>query len=217
MTNPASATIRQQLAFLAELDRLKSVVRQSPLVNRSRKENSAEHSWHLAMFALVLSDSAPGVDALHAVKLLLVHDIVEIDVGDAPIHVAGRDKAALERAERQAAERIFGLLPAEQGKKLLTLWTEFEEARTPAARFAKALDRLQPLLLNTLTDGGTWTENGVTEQQVMDRYGPTIEAGSPLLWQEASRLVRQHFAERALAARDPHAVAWDDPAARIRS
>ena len=199
MTTPTLEAVRKQLAFLAELDRLKSVVRQSPIINRTRKENSAEHSWHLAMFALVLADSVPGVDALHAVKLVLLHDIVEIDAGDAPIHVAGQDKAALEQAERQAAERIFGLLPSEQGRELLALWHEFEEATTPAARFAKALDRLQPLLLNTLTDGGTWTENGVTEQQVMDRYGPTIEAGSPLLWQEASRLVRQHFAGRLAA------------------
>ena len=193
----ASNVVGRQLAFLAELDRLKSVVRQSPIVNRSRKENSAEHSWHLAMFALVLADSAPEVDALHAVKLLLVHDIVEIDAGDAPIHVAGKDMAALARSERQAAERIFGLLPPGQGQEFLALWTEFEEARTPAARFAKALDRLQPLFLNTLTEGGTWAENGVTEQEVMERYGPTIEAGSPLLWQEASRLVRRHFARLA--------------------
>ncbi len=199
MTNPTLEAIREQLAFLAELDRLKSVVRQSPIINRTRKENSAEHSWHLAMFALVLADSVPGVDALHAVKLLLLHDIVEIDAGDAPIHVVVQDEAALKQAERQAAERIFGLLPSEQGRELLALWHEFEKATTPAARFAKALDRLQPLLLNTLTDGGTWTENGVTEQQVMNRYGPTIEAGSPLLWQEASRLVRQHFAGRLAA------------------
>ena len=197
MSLAASDVLRRQLAFLAELDRLKSVVRQSPIVNRSRKENSAEHSWHLAMFALVLADSAPGVDALHAMKLLLVHDIVEIDAGDAPIHVAGRNMVALARSEQQAAERIFGLLPPGQGQELLALWTEFEEARTPAARLAKALDRLQPLFLNTLTEGGTWTENSVTEQQIMERYGPTIEAGSPLLWQEASRLVRQHFARLA--------------------
>ena len=201
MTYPALASIRQQLAFLAELDRLKSVVRQSPLVDRSRKENSAEHSWHLAMFAFVLVDSVPGVDALYAVKLLLIHDIVEINAGDAPIHVAGKDKAALEQAEQQAAKRIFGLLPAEQGKELLTLWNEFEEARTPAARFAKALDRLQPLFLNTLTDGGTWTENGVTKQQVMERYGPTIEAGSPLLWQEASRKVSTTLIQPGLESR----------------
>jgi putative hydrolases of HD superfamily len=89
------------------------------------------------------------------------------------------------------------LLPSKQGQELLALWLEFEAAQTPAARFAKALDRLQPLLLNTLTDGGTWTENGVTEQQVTERYGPTIEGGSPALWQQASKLVRQHFAEQA--------------------
>ncbi len=105
MTYPALASIRQQLAFLAELDRLKSVVRQSSLIDRSRKENSAEHSWHLAMFALVLADSAPGVDALHAVKLLLIHDIVEIDAGDAPIHVAGKDKAAL---SKPSSKRLNG-------------------------------------------------------------------------------------------------------------
>ncbi len=173
--------MQRQLAFLAELDQLKSVVRQSPLINRSRRENSAEHSWHLAMFALVLCQDAPDVDAVHAARLLLIHDLVEIDAGDAPIHVAGQDKALLEQAERAAAERIFGMLPPDQGRDMLLLWHEFEDARTPAGRFAKALDRLQPLFLNTLAGGGTWTENGVTEQQVMDRYGPTIEAGSPLL------------------------------------
>lgn len=200
MAASSASGMQRQFAFLAELDQLKSVMRQSPLINRSRRENSAEHSWHLAMFALVLCQGVADVDVLHVVKLLLIHDIVEIDAGDAPIHVTGTDKALLEQAERAAAERIFGLLPPQQGRELLLLWHEFEEARTPAARFAKALDRLQPLFLNTLTDGGTWTENGVTEQQVMDRYGPTIEAGSPLLWQEASRLIRQHFAGRTEAA-----------------
>lgn len=197
MATQLAETIRKQLAFLAELDQLKSVIRQSPLVNRSRKENSAEHSWHLAMFALVLSEHAEGIDALHVVKLLLVHDIVEIDAGDAPLHVAGSGQALLAQAEMLAAERIFGLLPPRQGQELLALWREFEEATTPAARFAKALDRLQPLLANTLTDGGTWTENGVTEQQVMDRYGPVIERGSPRLWQQAAQLVRRHFQGRA--------------------
>ena len=194
VTNPLD-TIRRQLSFLAELDQLKSIIRQSPLVNRSRRENSAEHSWHLALFALVLSDHADeAVDASRVMKLLLVHDIVEIDAGDAPIHVSGTDKAALECAERAAAERIFRLLPLEQGEYLLSLWQEFEAGRTPEARFAKALDRLQPLLLNTLTDGGTWTENGVTEAQVAERYGPAIKGGSAALWEEAASLVRQHFA-----------------------
>jgi putative hydrolase of HD superfamily len=190
----AATTIQRQLAFLAELDQLKSVVRQSLLINRSRRENSAEHSWHLAMFALVLSEHAQGVDLLHVMKLLLLHDVVEIDVGDVPIHGEAKEQAVLRQAEREAAERIFGLLPQPQGRELLSLWIEFDEGATPNARFAKALDRLQPLLLNTLTDGGTWAENGVTEEQVMQRYGPAIEGGSPLLWKEASALVRQFFA-----------------------
>ncbi|MBM1172514.1 HD domain-containing protein [Microvirga arabica] len=193
--NPVE-TIRKQLDFLPELDRLKSVLRQSPLINRARRENSAEHSWHLAMFALVLSEHAEGVDALHVVKLLLLHDIVEIDTGDAPIHVAGRDTAVLMQDERAAAERIFGMLPLHQAQEFLSLWLEFEPGVTRNARFARALDRLQPLLLNTLTNGGTWAENGVTEQQVMDRYGPVIEGGSTLLWQVASAMVREHFYRR---------------------
>ncbi len=198
MGTSSAETIRQQIAFLAELDRLKSVIRQSPLANRSRRENSAEHSWHLAMFALVLSEHAEEmVDAGHVVKLLLVHDIVEIDAGDAPIHVAGINKAALDRAERAAAERIFSLLPDDQASRFLALWLEFEAGRTPESRFAKVLDRLQPLLLNPLTGGGTWTENSVTEAQVMERYGPPIQGGSPALWRAEVELVRQHFRETA--------------------
>ncbi|MBX3527991.1 MAG: HD domain-containing protein [Rhodoblastus sp.] len=189
----AAEVIRQQLVFLAELDQLKSIIRQSPLVNGARRENSAEHSWHLAMFALVLSEHAEDIDQARVIQMLLVHDIVEIDAGDAPIHVAGTDMSALEDAERRAAERIFGLLPGEQSHRLLSLWREFEAEETPSARFAKALDRLQPLFLNTLTGGGTWTENNVTEQQVLERYGPTIERGSPALWREAQKLIRQHF------------------------
>jgi putative hydrolases of HD superfamily len=189
-------TIDQQLAFLAELDQLKSIVRQSPLINRSRRENSAEHSWHLAMFALVLSEHAPGVDALHVVKLLLLHDIVEIDAGDAPIHSAATDKLLIENSERCAAERLFGMLPSQQGRDLLALWREFDAGETAAARFAKALDRMQPLLVNTLTGGGTWAENNITEEQVIERYGPAIEGGSPMLWQEAIKLVRRHFAKQ---------------------
>lgn len=196
MMEEAVVALRKQLTFLAELDRLKSIVRQTPLINRNRKENSAEHSWHLAIFAIVLSKHAEGVDALHVARLLLLHDIVEIDAGDAPIHAAGKDKKAVEGEERAAAERIFGLLPFEQGQELLSLWLEFEAGETRNARFARALDRLQPLLLNTLTDGGTWTENDVTEQQVIERYGPAINGGSPFLWQAALSLVQQHFARQ---------------------
>ena len=197
--------IGQQLDFLAELDRLKSVVRQSPLADRSRRENSAEHSWHLAMFALTLVEHAPaGVDAMHATRLLLVHDVVEIDAGDSPIHAPGVDRTALAEAEAQAARRIFGLLPPGQRDNLLDLWQEFEAAETPEALYAKALDRFQPLFLNTLSGGGTWQENNVTEAQVMERYGPTIERGAPTLWAEAAKLVRQHFAE----LEQGHTVGW---------
>jgi putative hydrolases of HD superfamily len=189
--------LRRQFEFLLELDRLKTIVRQTHIANRSRRENSAEHSWHLAMFALVLGEhAAQRVDVLHAVRLLLVHDIVEIDAGDAPIHSSTVHEEDLRTAEMNAAKRIFSLLPIEQGKEMEALWLEFEEAATPAARFAKALDRLQPLLLNVMTAGGTWSENAVTEQEVIERYGPTIDAGAPALWTAARRLVANHFAER---------------------
>ncbi|WP_260986323.1 HD domain-containing protein [Bordetella genomosp. 13] len=196
MTQDISASeLARQFAFLIELDKLKSVLRQSPLIDRSRKENSAEHSWHLAMFALVLSRHAQDVDALHVVKLLLVHDVVEIDAGDHPFHAPGEAAAAIETAEQDAARRIFGLLPAGQAEELAALWHEFEAAQTPEAIFAKSLDRLQPLLINTLTGGGTWTENGVTRQQVEERYGPVIARGSAPLWEAARELVRAHFAK----------------------
>lgn len=186
--------LKAQLGFLLELDRLKSVVRQSLLTDGSRRENSAEHSWHLAMFALVLSEHADAeVDVAHAIKLLLVHDIVEIDAGDAPIHGHGLARSDLEAAEHRAAERIFGLLPIEQAARFRDLWLEFEAGQSPEACFAKALDRLQPLLLNIAVGGGTWTENGVTEQQVVERYGPAIKTGAPALWDAARELVRTHF------------------------
>lgn len=189
--------LEQQFAFLREIDQLKSVIRQSPLLDRSRKENSAEHSWHLAMYALVLQQYAAGtVDSARVVQMLLIHDIVEVDVGDTPIHAAaaGRSQTELEAA---AAERLFGMIPGEQGFKLLDLWREFELAESDDARFAKALDRVQPLLVNINTGGGTWTESGVTLEQVLQRYGPTIERGSPALWAACEQWVRGHFATRA--------------------
>ncbi len=185
--------IERQLAFLAELDKLKSVVRQSPLINRERRENSAEHSWHLALFALTLAEYADGVDALRVLKMLLVHDIVEIDAGDIPLHSTKRNQEHVTHAEGRAAKRIFGLLPPDQRDEVLSLWLEFEARETPNAQFAKALDRFQPLYLNTLTRGGTWTEHGLTELQVNERYGPLIERGSPALWKIAWALIQQHL------------------------
>ncbi|MBF6024043.1 HD domain-containing protein [Lysobacter niastensis] len=188
------SSLNQQLAFLREIDRLKNVIRQSPLLDRSRKENSAEHSWHLAMYALLLHEYAVGpINPERVIQMLLIHDIVEVDVGDTPIHqvASGASQAEL---EAKAAVRLFGMVPGEQGSDLLALWREFELAESNDAKFAKALDRVQPLLVNVSTGGGTWTENGVTLEQVLQRYGPVIERGSPTLWAACEALVREHFA-----------------------
>lgn len=184
----------KQLAFLQEIDKLKGVVRKTPLIDQSRKENSAEHSWHLAIYALILSESSSRViDTDRVIRMLLIHDIVEIDAGDHPIHdtSANADQKALEQA---AAQRIFGMLPDAQRSELLELWQEFEAGVTDDAAFAKALDRLQPLMHNVATAGGTWAEANVTEAQVKERYGRTIKQGSARLWAKAKALIEQHFA-----------------------
>jgi putative hydrolase of HD superfamily len=183
----------RQLEFLKQIDRLKSVVRQSPLIDRSRRENTAEHSWHLGMYAMVLAEYADGdVDTSRVVKMLLVHDIVEIDAGDTPIHNHGGPSDQSER-EHRAALRLFGLLPPDQALEFRLLWEEFEAAESADARFAKSLDRLQPLIHNVATGGGTWLEAGVSEIQVEQRYGPIIEGGAVQLWNHARECVQQHF------------------------
>jgi putative hydrolase of HD superfamily len=189
------SALSDQIAFLKEIDRLKSVVRQSPLLDRSRKENSAEHSWHLAMYALLLSEYAVApIDSNRVIRMLLLHDIVEIDAGDTPIH--GNHSSELQaELEMKAAARIFGLLPAAQGNELHALWCEFEEACSNDAKFAKALDRFQPLLVNVFTGGGTWSENAVPMEQVVARYGPAIKSGAPALWELCERWLAKHFSE----------------------
>lgn len=192
-----STALEKQLSFLREIDRLKGVIRQSPLLDKSRKENSAEHSWHLAMYALLLSEYACGpVDTNRVIQMLLIHDVVEIDVGDFPIH-SGPSSDLQAEQEARAATRLFGLLPQQQGSELLALWQEFELAETEDAKFAKALDRFQPLLINIFTGGGTWTENSVSPEQVFSRYGPVIKRGAPLLWTVCEKWVTQHFAAQA--------------------
>ena len=187
------SNLERQLAFLREIDRLKSVVRMSPLIDQSRRENSAEHSWHLAMYALVLSEHAAApVDVVRVVKMLLLHDIVEIDAGDTPFHDPSMQAGQAER-EQRAAERIFSLLPAAQAAEFRGLWTEFEAAESDDAKFAKSLDRFQPLLHNVATGGGTWIAPGLDEAQVVSRNGPTIALGAPALWEAAAKLVRAHF------------------------
>lgn len=177
----SSHRLAQQLQFIVVLDRLKHVLRQTSLIDGSRRENSAEHSWHLATMALVLVEYAPAeVDLLRVLKMLLIHDIIEIEAGDTfAFDVAGNvDKAA---REQLAADRLFGLLPPDLQAELQGFWAEFERISTPEARFANALDRLQPLLHNYHTQGGTWRRFGITRTQVVERMRP-IESGIPQLW-----------------------------------
>lgn len=175
-----------QFAFLNEADRLKSVLRATTLVDGSRVENSGEHSWHLALYALVLADQAgPGVSIDRVIRMLLIHDLVEIDVGDVPIHSQnGQAHASAETqaAEAKAADRIFGLLPRDLHDDLRALWEEFEAAETPDACFAKSLDRVQPVMANLMSGGGTWTTYNVTFDQLEMRVGTKVAHGAPGLW-----------------------------------
>ncbi len=186
-------TLDKQFDFLREIDQLKSVIRKSPLIDQSRKENSAEHSWHLAMYALILKDSSEKeINIERVIKMLLIHDIVEIDAGDHPLHET-IDNSLQEEAEQKAAERIFSLLPDRQGNELKALWYEFEAAESNDAVFAKSLDRLQPLIHNVATNGGTWIEGNVSHEQVKQRYGSVIAEGSRTLWDYAKGLVNRYF------------------------
>ena len=181
-----SARLDAQFAFLNEADRLKSVLRATTLCDGSRRENSGEHSWHLALYALVLADqAAPGVDINRVIRMLLIHDLVEIDVGDVPIHSANgvaHGSAETIAAETRAADRIFGLLPADLAQNLRILWDEFEAALTPDAIFAKSLDRVQPVMANLASGGGTWVEYHVTAEQLESRVGVKIARGAPGVW-----------------------------------
>ncbi len=168
--------------FILELDRLKAVERKNRPLGQARFENSAEHSWQIAMLALALLPYAAGaVDADRVLRMLLVHDIGEIDTGDTMLYVEGgwdERKAA----EREAVRRITGLLPPAQAEPLLALWLEFEAGATAEARFANAVDRAMPVLLNLASGGQSWVENGIRYEQVLQRVGPPVEAGCPALW-----------------------------------
>lgn len=195
-TNPFPQTIttrlRQQLGFLIEIDRLKTVLRQSPLAAATRRENDAEHSWHLAMSVMVLAEYADEpIDIGRTLELVLLHDLVEIYAGDTPLYGAGSGvDPRVDQAEREAAaaDLLFGMLPADQGQRFRVLWDEFEARRTPEARFAKAMDRLQPLLLNWMAKGGTWRTPGVTADEVRARKAVIGDASSPL-WRAARELI----------------------------
>ncbi|SDM62356.1 HD domain-containing protein [Allokutzneria albata] len=178
--------LRSQLTFVIEVDRLKTVLRQSPLAAAPRRENDAEHSWHLAMMVVLLAEhSDEPIDVGHTIRLVLVHDLVEIYAGDTPLYSASTDQQEREEA---AADRLFGLLPPDQAVAMRALWDEFEARVTPEARFAKAMDRLQPLLLNWMARGGTWKSPGVTADVVRARKAVIGEASSAL-WEAGQVLI----------------------------
>jgi len=189
----------QQLRFITEIDLLKAVLRQTVLTAPARRENSAEHSWHLAVMALTLADHAPpGTDIGRVTAMLLLHDLVEIDAGDLFAYADAAQQSRQEQAERAAADRIFALLPPDQAASFRGLWDEFEERLTPEARFARGLDRLQPMLANLKTGGGTWLEHGITADQVLTKV-QLIEDGSPSLGRYARELVDRAVRDGLLA------------------
>ncbi|MBE9635344.1 HD domain-containing protein [Salipiger mangrovisoli] len=182
--SPADTSRRldAQMAFLIEAGRLSAVTRATKTSDGARFENSAEHSWHLALFALVLGEHAPeGVTIERVIKMLLLHDLVEIDAGDNPFF-GEVDEAAKEAEEAAAADRLFGLLPADQGAALRALWDEFEANATPDARFAKSVDRFQPPNMNLVTEGGSWVDYKVTWPVFERKMAPKIQSGAPKLW-----------------------------------
>jgi putative hydrolases of HD superfamily len=184
-THQRVARLTHQIDFLLEIDRLKQVVRRTHILGGGRRENTAEHSWHLALFAIVLAEWADEeIDLQRVVELCLVHDLVEIDAGDTFAYDVAGNADKLER-ERVAAERIFGMLPADQCLRFRELWDEYERADTPESRFANAVDRLQPVLLNHATgERSPWVEHRVTRDQIVERNLP-IADGSRALWEFA--------------------------------
>lgn len=184
--------LAQQIKFIIEIDRLKGILRQNLLADGSRRENSAEHSWHLAMMAVVLAEYAPaGVDLLAAAKMLLLHDLVEIDAGDTFCYDA-QGNADKGRREQEAAVRLFRSLPESQGMELKALWEEFEAGQTSTAFFAVALDRLQPFLLNAANGGEIWQQNRITRDRVLERLRP-IATALPTLWPWVQQAIEDNF------------------------
>ena len=180
---------RQQIEFILEVDKLKNVLRKTILMDRSRRENSSEHSWHIALMVLILSEYAKDseVDMFRVMKILLVHDLIEIDAGDTYCYddLGRKDQS---QREKIAADRIFNLLPADQAAALRELWDEFEERKTPESKFANAMDRFQPFLHNYFTEGKIWQENSIKSAQVKSRMQP-VDDGASILGDYVSSLI----------------------------
>jgi len=187
----------KQISFIKEIDKVKYIQRKTKLFNSDRPENDAEHSWHLAMMTLVLSQhSDKPIDVLKVLKMVLIHDIVEIDAGDTFIYDSEKNHTNTDE-EGMAAQRIFGLLPTEQASEFIAIWEEFEAGLTDEAKFAKSMDRLEPLLQNTSNNGGTWAEFNVPYQKVYDKK-IAIKEGSSVLWNYADNLLNESVAKGIL-------------------
>ncbi|MCK5203389.1 MAG: HD domain-containing protein [Desulfobacterales bacterium] len=195
-----SERFKRQIEFVLEVDKLKKILRRTTLMDRSRHENSAEHSWHIALIVLVLSEYADekNLNLLQVIKLLLTHDLVEIDAGDTYCYDESGVQDQKER-EKRAADRIFNILPEDQAKSFRVLWDEYEDRKTPESRFANALDRFQPLLHNYFTKGHSWRQHGIQKKQVISRMQP-VDEGSSFLWDYVASLiddaVRKGFLEK---------------------
>ena len=183
--------MKQQIAFLMEIDKVKNIFRQTYLADGKRKENDAEHSWHLAIAAFLLKEYvAEDVDVMKVMIMVLIHDLVEIDAGDTYAYDSEGTKSKRER-ELKAAERIFGILPKDQGTYFRSLWDEFEEYSTEDAKFAHLLDNFQPLLLNDASDGKSWAEHGVHKAQVCKR-NERIADTSDIVWEKMLEIMDKH-------------------------
>ena len=183
--------LEQQIQFITEIDKVKNIYRQSYLADGQRKENDAEHSWHITLMAVLLQEYVPGTDLTKVMIMVLIHDLVEIDAGDTYAYDSAGAETKRAREEK-AAERIFGLLPEDQGKYFRSLWEEFEEYQTPDAKFAHLLDNFQPLLLNDASGGKSWAEHGVKKSQVYKR-NEKIEETSEDVWKCIQAVVQAHI------------------------
>lgn len=179
MDKQKQTRLEKQMQFILELDKIKSIIRQTYVSDATRKENDAEHSWHIAIMAIVLKEYYEDVDLLKVIKMVLMHDVVEIDAGDTFCYDEKANKDKSER-EQKAAERIYHILPNDQAQEYKALWYEFEEGQTKEAVFANILDRLQPIMLNFKTNGRLWIENNVSQQQVLKRNEKTLSGAKEI-------------------------------------
>jgi putative hydrolases of HD superfamily len=195
-----SDNLAKQVAFIQEIDKLKYIQRRTRLFNSDRHENDAEHSWHLAMMAIVLAEhSNKPVDVLKVLKMVLIHDIVEIDAGDTFIYDSAKNHTNTEE-ELVAAKRIFGMLPEEQSEEFIAIWKEFEDGKTDEAKFARSMDRFEPLLQNVSNNGGTWAEFNVPYHKVYEKK-KAIDNGSSSIWKYAENLINESV-EKGILKKD---------------